>query len=553
MQAFLTRAVFGTAAYMSPEQARGEFIDRRTDVWAFGCVLYEMLVGRPAFQGDGIEEILTAVRNQEPDWSLLPPALPAGVARLLRKCLEKDANRRLHDIADARTEIEDANGPMARSIPPRTAWLMLAGAAALAVTAGVWNVTRPTNPGPDGSRIRRLELRLPEGGPLARTWSMPLGVGQPSIAISPDGARLVYVLERQGVTQLYLRVIDQMQVTPIPSTEGAFGPFFSPDGSWIGFFAGNKLKKVATAGGEPIELCDAPNPYGGSWGSDGIILFAPDEGRRPALVPEAGGTSQQIVVRNSGGSFRQPDLLPGGKAAIVSNALRRNVGVLSLETGEYRPLVERAGGGRYAPSGHLVFARSGALLALSFDPEKLTVTGPEHVILEGVRMDAVGPVVTQAAFSREGTLVYAPGSGVAAGAVRPVWVDRQGTTQPLAMPPRSYGNFSLSPDGRKLAIVVIEEPDRDLWVQDLERGTITPLTSRGCNRCEPLVGQHTHRVQLADESCGAGFHGAQRRQPRARAADHAPVRGHVLVVGPRTGWQDFGRTLSQVRICGCFR
>lgn len=323
--------------------------------------------------------------------------------------------------------------------------------------------------------VKRLEIRLPEGKPLARAWSMPLGLGHPSIAITPDGTRLVYVLERDGVTQLYLRGIDQSEAIPVPHTEGAFSPFFSPDGHWVGYFAQNKLKRVSVSGGVPIDLADAPNPYGGSWGTDGRILFAPDEGRRPSRVRETGGIPESILVKNSGGSFRQPDILPGGRAAIVSNALQGSVGVLSLETGEFRSLVERAGGGRYAPTGHLVFARSGALLAVSFDIEKLAVSGPESVILEGVRMDPAGPIVPQAVFSRDGTLVYAPG-GAPGNALRPVWVDREGRVQPLGMPPRSYGNFSLSPDGRRLAIVIADS-NRDLWVQDLERGVLTRLTA----------------------------------------------------------------------------
>ena len=468
--------IFGTAAYMSPEQARGEAVDRRTDIWAFGCVLYETLTGRPVFRGEVIEDILAAVLNQEPDWSLLPPETPPGIARLLRKCLEKNADRRLHDIADARIEIEEASAVAPRVVPQKKglrAFLIVAAVVALAITGMVWSWSRLASS--PKVTVKRLEIRLPDTGPLARAWSMPLGVGQLSIAITPDGTRLAYVLAREGVTQLYFRGIDQLEATPIADTEGAFAPFFSPDGRWIGFFAGNKLKKVAVSGGKPIELCDASNAYGGSWGTDGTILFAPDEGRRPARVRESGGIPQPIVVTNSAGSFRQPDILPGEKAAIVSNPLRGGVGVLSLETGEFTLLVERAGGGRYAPSGHLVFARAGALLAAPFDVEKLAITGPEVVILDGVRMDAVGPVLPQAVFSHDGTLVYASGAAPT-GAVRPIWVDRQGKAQPLGMPPRPYRNFSLSPDGRRLAIV-IADPNADLWVQDLERGALTRLTS----------------------------------------------------------------------------
>ena len=214
---------------------------------------------------------------------------------------------------------------------------------------------------------------------------MPLGDGQASLAISPDGTHVAYVMERQDVRQLYLHALDQLEGAPIPHTDGAFGPFFSPDGRWIGFFAGNKLKKVAVSGGDPIDLCAAPNPYGGSWGTDGTILFAADEGRRPTTIRETGGVPQLVAVKDDRGSWTRPHMLPGGKAAIVSHVA--GVGVLSLDTGEYRMLVENSGDGRYAPSGHLVFARAGALLAAPFDLERLAVSGPATVILEGMRTE----------------------------------------------------------------------------------------------------------------------------------------------------------------------
>ena len=469
--------IFGTAAYMSPEQARGEVVDKRADVWAFGCVLYETLTGRPAFRGQAIEDILEAVLNQEPDWSLIPPETPADILKLLRKSLEKNADRRLHDIADARIEIEDVGVPTPMPIPRKRHWpvvLALAGIAAVAIiTSAFWFRIRLGSPAPEtASSVKRLQIRLPDAGPPENGWSMPLGFAQLLIAISPEGTRVAYVLARQGVTQLYLHELDKLQPTPIPGTEGAFGPFFSPDGRWIGFFAENKLKKVAVSGGEPIELCAAPNAWGGSWGTDGTILFATDEGRRPTKVSENGGVPQPILIIGKG-AFTRPDILPGGKAAIVSNPLL-GVGVLSLETGEFRLLVADAGGGRYMP-GHLVFARPGLLLAAPFDLERLALTGPETVVLEAVRTELEGVAPEpQAVFSRDGTLVYAQG-GAPRNFTRPVWVDRQGKVQPLDMPARSYRTLSLSPDGRMLALI-IADPRNDVWVQDLERGALTQRT-----------------------------------------------------------------------------
>jgi hypothetical protein len=276
---------------------------------------------------------------------------------------------------------------------------------------------------------------------------------------------------------LYLRALDELDGLPLARTEGAFGPFFSPDGNWIGFFADNKLKKVSVSGSDPIALCDAPNPHGGSWGTDGTILFSIEEGRRPMRVADAGGRCQRVALQDDRGSWTQPHMLPGGHAAIISNSFL-GVGVLSLETGEFRRILDDGFGARYAPSGHLIFARAGSLLAAPFDLERLAVTGPATMVLEGLRMER-RVEVAQAAFSRDGTLVYAPGRADN-DATRPVWVDRQGTVVPVGMPVRTYRSFSLSPDGRRLAIV-IAGPDTDVWVQDLERGTLTRLTSGGIN------------------------------------------------------------------------
>jgi hypothetical protein len=492
--------VFGTAAYMSPEQARGRGLDKRTDIWAFGCVFYETLTGRRVFRGESAQDTLAAVLVHEPDWSSLAAETPAGVVRLLRKCLEKDSDRRLHDIADARIEIEDADlakPTAALATRGRPVFRALAAVAVVAVAAAVWSWLRPASPLPGADRtVRRLQIRLPEAGPLADARLMPLGLGQPSIAVSPDGERLAYVLERKGVTQLYLRALVELDAAPIPGTEGAFGPFFSTDGRWVAFFANNKLKKVPISGGNPVDLCAAPNPYGGSWGTDGNILFAADEGRRPMRISDNGGVPQPVPVKDDRGSWRWPNLLPGGKAAIVTHVF--GVGVLSLETGEYRVLVENGVAGCYAPSGHLVFARAGALLAAPFDLERLAVTGPEAVILEGVRTEGGSPVA-QAVFSRDGTLIYAPGSA-ANNTSRPVWVDRQGKVQPVGMPPRSYRSFSLSPDGRRLAIV-IGDPNNDIWVQDLERGALTRLTSGG-NNVQPCWTPDGKRVVFIERTSG---------------------------------------------------
>jgi serine/threonine-protein kinase len=490
-------AIFGTASYMSPEQARGQAADRRADIWAFGCVLYEILTGRQAFRGETIQETLTAVVVAAPDWSLLPSDTPARVVRLLRRCLEKDPDRRLPDIADASLEIAGASAVEPIGILVRRAAFLIPAAAAMVIAAAVWNWLPAASPAPVTSpTVRRLLIGLPRSQPLATAASMPLGDGQTSLAISPDGARVAYVMERQGITQLYVHALDELEAVPIARSEGAFGPFFSPDGQWLGFFANNRLKKVAVSGGVPIDLSAAPNPYGGSWGTDGTILFAADEGRRPTTIRDTGGVPRLVPLKDDRGSWTRPHLLPGGKTAFVAHLA--GVGLLSLDTGEYRMLVENSGDGRYAPSGHLVFARAGALLAAPFDLERLAVSGPAAVILEGIRMEGQ-LAVAQAVFSSDGTLIYVPGSA-ANDATRPVWVDRQGGVQPVGMPPRPYRSFSLSPDGTRLAIA-IGDPNNDVWVQDLERGSLTRLTSGG-NNVQPHWTPDGKRVVFLERSGG---------------------------------------------------
>jgi serine/threonine-protein kinase len=272
----------------------------------------------------------------------------------------------LHDIADARIEIEDSLATPI-TLPSKRRWPAFAAVAALAILFSVLGIVgggwfRQSSPATQGpASVQQFHLRLAGAGPLAPASSMPLGLNRLAMAIDPDGMRVAYVLEREGVTHLYVHALDQQTPVLLAGTEGAFGPFFSPDGRWIGFFAENRLKKVAVSGGEPIDLCAAPNPYGGSWGDDRTILFSTDEGRRPSRVSENGGNPEKILVKNNQGSWRYPQLLPGGKAAIVSNPML-GVTLLSLETGEFRVLVEGAGGGSYAP-GHLIFSRPGVLLA----------------------------------------------------------------------------------------------------------------------------------------------------------------------------------------------
>src|SRR5213592_4509245 len=314
--------ILGTAAYMSPEQARGKPVDKRTDIWSFGCVLYEALTGRQAFAAETVSDTIAAILGLDPDWQALSLATPTKIVDLLRRCLQKDTKLRLHDIADARIEIEEALDP-SRAIPvigavlaePRSArrrqaitW-SLAALAAASIGVALWSLLRAT--APPARPIVRLSVALPPSDRLA------LGLTS-VVALSPDGSRLAYVANHSGAQQLYVRPIDRLEATAIPGTEGAETPFFSPDGQWVGFFAEGKLKKVSLSGGATLTLCSAAANRGASWGPDDTILFTPSLGSSGLFrISATAGTPKPLTIPDrKKGEFthRWPEILPGGKA-----------------------------------------------------------------------------------------------------------------------------------------------------------------------------------------------------------------------------------------------
>ena len=447
-----TRAgvILGTVAYMSPEQARGKEVDRRTDIWAFGCVLYELLTGRQAFQSrdregaDTVQDIIARILQGEPDWKALPETTPVKVRDLLRRCLQKDVRRRQQHIDDARIEIEEALAAPATASPP---------------------------PLPTPSPIVRFVLPLQSPERLT-----PLG--RHVVALSPDGTHLVYVANQQ----LYLRAMDQLDAKPIPGTEGGHTPFFSPDGQWVRFFAAGKLKKVSISGRAPLTLCHSSNPRGASWRTNDSIVFAQTTGSGLSQVSAAGGTPQVLTTLKGATSHRWPEVLPGGKAVLFTVGTEGSwddaqIVVQHLETGERRVLIQGGNHARYAPTGHLVYARAGTLLAVPFDLARLEVTGAPVLVVEGVMRSTEG--AAQFSFSGLGSLIYVPG-GIQGFERTLVWVDRTGTAQPLAAPPRAYSALRLSPDGQRLA-VAIQKANSDIWVYDVPRDTLTRLTFGASN------------------------------------------------------------------------
>ncbi len=411
----MTRAgvILGTAAYMSPEQARGKPVDKRADVWAFGCVLYELLTAQRAFGGETVTDTLAKILEGEPNWDALPQTVPSIIRFVLNRCFEKDANRRLQHIDGARILIEEAltgsamvspvgvssPSPWKRAIP----W-SIAVVAVLVAGLALWNLTSPTStPQP----VAGLVVALPPEARLAN-------LARPALALSPDGTRLAYVATRDGSTQLYLRSMYQQEERPLPDTEDAYLPFFSPDGQWLGFFSGGTLRKVSVSGGAAVILCDVTTPAPtASWDTDDTIVFTPHTDSTIFAVPAAGGTPQALTTldsQNEENEHYSPQVLPGGKSVLftVDSAAGPQIVVQSLETGQRRVVLQGADEARYVPTGHLVYVQAGTLMAVAFDLERLEVTSAPIPILQGV-MQTAGPVnSTQLTFSDTGTLVYLP-------------------------------------------------------------------------------------------------------------------------------------------------
>jgi serine/threonine protein kinase/Tol biopolymer transport system component len=470
--------ILGTPAYMSPEQARGKPTDTRTDIWAFGCVLYELLTGLPMFRGETISDTIAAVLGREANWQALPGETTAKTRDLLRRCVQKDINRRMRDIGDARIEIEEAlSGTVeAGTVSVHKNWmrplpLALVGFLAIVVIVLLIGSLIRTTRLPTRA-ITRLVVTLPPTDQL---------FGGNGIALSPDGSRLVYVA-RQGVMdtrRLYLRAIDRFEATPILGTEDANEPFFSPDGQSLGFSANGELKKVSLSGGAPLTLCKASAMRGATWGPDDMIIFAPSTGSGLYRVSAGGGSPTPLIVPDQSkgeSSYRWPAILPGGEALLFTiwGGTDRRIGVLSLKTGVTRVLIDGGTYPQYLPSGHLVYAREGGLLAVPFDLRRLAVAGPPVSVLEGVQMNPVNGFV-QLSTSADGSLAYLP--GVAGGGERTLlWVDREGAPQALPTPSRGYTGPRLSPDGKRLA-VGITGTNPGLWIYELARGTLTRLTT----------------------------------------------------------------------------
>ncbi len=491
--------IIGSAAYMSPEQVKGRPADKRSDVWAFGCLVYEMLTGSRAFQAEDVSSTAAAILERQPAWGRLPPATPPPIRRLLRRCLEKHLHRRLHDLGDARLEIDDAFAPppgddlvqVHRGVTGRAAALT-ALAASIATAALVWYLKpEATAHSTTTASVSRFLISPSE----------PISESEGVLVISRDGRRVAYAAGPPGRQRLFVREIDQFTSRAIPETDGVVSATFSPDGQMLAFLAERKLRTVAIAGGMPLTLRDRVDGAGLAWTSDQTIFYNPGTTTGIWRIPVGGG--EPMAVTQPGpkdNEQRFPELLPNGKGILFcgrGGVTTDKVYVESLQTHERRFVAEGAAP-HYLPTGHLVFVQNGTAFAVRFDAERLEATGAPVTLLEGISLARSGqPLIS---YSDAGSLVYVPTVGDASSQSL-MWVDFSGNEQPTGASGRPWAQPRVAPDGRR-AVTSLRSSAEDFWLVDLERGTSSRLTAEG-NTSFPVWMPDGRRLAFASAKQGS--------------------------------------------------
>ena len=491
--------ILGTAAYMAPEQAKGMAVDKRADVWAFGVVLWEMLVGRRLFPGDSVPETLAGVLKSEVDFDALPPGVPPAVRRLLRRCLERDPRERLRDIGEARIALREALEPGAaaaarasESAPPGPSsavrlapWL----AAALLAGALVWLLASggaPSRSAPGSVRSPVVALRLPEG------LSIPLdsrGIyGQTAVlAIAPDGSQVAF-LEGTGSGPIYLRGIESDELRPLEGTAGSSSPFFSPDGRWVGFFSPGKLRKISVDGGRPIDLADSTLDRGAVWCPDGSIVYAPSPTSGLLRLPPGGGAPVVLTEVDAGErTHRWPAVLPGGTEVAFTVGVvgqpgdyeESRIDAVELASGRRRTLLTGASMVRFTANGLVLLGRQGQVLAAPLAGlSPATVESAKQVLKDVAGVPASGIVHFDVA--QDGTLVYAE-RDPHADELDLVWFGPDGEVEPIGVQKEQYNLLRIAPDGRRVAMSIGPGGGRggDIWILDLATKASSKLTFDG--------------------------------------------------------------------------
>ena len=557
--------IMGTASYMSPEQARGRPVDGRSDVWSFGCVLFEMLSGCRAFSGETMTDVLVAVVTGEPDWSLLPSFTPPGVVRLLRRCLQRDPRNRMRNLGDAALEIAESSDAesdfglqsVEAPLPNRNLalWAFVGPLVGVVLGLALWWVLAidpPLNQRP----MRRLA-----------TVSEPVAVYEsfaPSLAVSPDGGRLIYSAGRPR--RLVGQLRDQFEPAPIAGTDGALAPFFSPDGRSVGFWSDDALKRIPVGGGLPVTLCDAPSYFfGATWAPDGHVYFSRpwvlEDGTVSIVlvrVPEDGGATELVAAAESEDGrtvgLAWPTVLPDGRNILVTRWVTSDrppaIEVLSLDDGSRRTVIDGYQQAIFVASGHLVAATpEGQLVAVAFDPDAREVTGEVITVASGVHRSRYG--AEHFTVAADGAIHWIP----EAEASRPdelVWVDRDGGVEPASSHLRHYEAPRLSPDGFVVVGVRGAHDDSNIWLLDTVRDTLRPLTIGRGHSLTPLWAPErrgvVYSVPLGSERLPAGIYlrsldaqgdpeqlaSGSLRIPSAISADGGTLLFHTI--GPDSGW-----------------
>jgi Tol biopolymer transport system component len=534
--------VLGTAAYMSPEQARGHDADERSDLWAFGCVLFEMLTGRRAFEGEEVSDTLAAVLRAEPDQKALPAATPASVRRLLRRCLEKNPKRRLADIRDARLELDESSAEPLAETPSagrrspwreRIAWSLavVALVAAIAAAARLWQRETPSVP------TAQFAILPPNGTAFAPDAD--------TVAVAPDGRSVVFAAGGSDAPwQLWLRSVDGLSVRPLADTEGAHMPFWSGDSKSIGFFADGKLKRVDAGGGpvRPVADLEGTFPLGpGTWNSEGIILFGPGFGRPIVRISASGGSSTPVTNLKEGDSevHNSPFFLPDGRHFLYSASTGPNSHVVyfaSLDGGDPVKLVETSSSAQYAEPGYLLYLKNKALMAHPFDAQRGTFVGEPVSVATSV---VLGGVVFSASTTR--TLMYRPTSTTS----ELVWVDRQGHRTGVAAPVAAYESIALSPDGKRIAFDRYSGTDQDVWVHDIERQLSSRFTTQGPFNNVPVWAPDGGTIAFATgRNRGVDIY---QRKVGATSDDDAVLRVNAIPILFPSDWSRDGKYLMYYR------
>jgi serine/threonine-protein kinase len=533
--------ILGTAAYMSPEQAKGASTDQRSDIFSFGCVLHEMLTGRQTFQADTVTETIAAVLMREPDLQALPAKLRPRTEELIRRCLAKNRKERWHAIDDVRLEIDSilaepqlvktATGAATAPLSKRAAAVVFGAALGAIFTAAVLWSTRPA---PPPRHVVRYGFTLPKDQDFTRP-------GRQVVAISRDGTNLVYAANKQ----LYLKSVGEMESRPIPGTnQDPDVPMFSPDGQWVAFYAvpEGKLKKIPLAGGTSVTLAEMiDNPFGASWGSDDKIILG-QGGKGIVSVPATGGKPEIVIPAKSDELLDGPQLLPKGQYLLftvaasatrgASNWDTAQVVVQNLKSGARKVVIEAGSDARYIPTGQLIYAVGATLFAVPFDLNKLQVTGGPVPVLEGVRRS--NQSVTAAAFfalSDEGSLIWIP--DVVTGTVHRILalVDRSGGKKVLPLPAADYNVPRISPDGKHLAVGIADAKDFNIWIYDLNGNTSMRRLTFGGRNQNAVWTRDSKRVVFRSDRDGEGLYwqaadgsgAAERLSTTEKNTYHAPV------------------------------